>query len=403
MPKDRGAAPAREPVRVARIITRLNVGGPAIQAIALSSRLESAGYHTVLIHGRVGRGERGMDYLVPSRRDFELAYVPALQREVAPASDVAALARLVQLLRRFRPAIVHTHMAKAGSLGRLAAVLYNATAGRNRSARIVHTYHGHVLDGYFGARTVRALTAVERFLGGRSDALLAVSPRVREDLLHTHGIGVPASFRVVPLGLDLAAPAAAGPAERASARRVLELEEDAHVVTFVGRLTAIKRPELFLEAAARVSAADPRARFLVAGGGELDQTLRTQASVLGVAGRMRFLGWQNDLVPIYAASDLLAVTSRNEGTPVALIESMAAGVPGVCFGVGGVPDVITGPELGVVIAEGDVEGLARALGALLHDDAARVRMGAHARAHVLGRYGIDRLVRDIDGLYRQLL
>jgi glycosyltransferase involved in cell wall biosynthesis len=401
--KDAGAPTAPERIRIARIITRLNIGGPAIQAITLSARLESAGYHTMLIHGRVGRGEGEMDYLVPRDRSFEMAYVPALRREIAPAADAVALTRIVHLLRRFRPAIVHTHMAKAGSLGRLAALLYNAGAGREAPARIVHTYHGHVLDGYFGTRAVRALSVIEGFLARRSDTLVAVSPRVRRDLLQIHGIGAESRFRVVPLGFDLTALAAIGPAERAAARATFGLDRDARVVAFVGRLTAIKQPELFLSAAARVSAADPRARFLVAGGGELAEVLRTKASTPGLSDRVRFLGWQKDIVPVYAASDLVAITSRNEGTPVALIESMAAGVPGVCFAVGGVPDVIIGPELGVLIAEGDVDAFADAVRHLLHDDRTRVAIGARARAHVLDRYGVERLVRDVDGLYRQLL
>jgi glycosyltransferase involved in cell wall biosynthesis len=401
--KEGSSSAVPEPVRIARIITRLNIGGPAIQAITLSARLESAGYHTLLIHGRVGRGEGVMDYLVPRDRSFEMAYVPALRREIAPAADAAALVRIVHLLRRFRPAIIHTHLAKAGSLGRVAALLYNASTGRQVPARIVHTYHGHVLEGYFGTWTVRALSAIEGFLGHRSDTLLAVSPRVRRDLLQIHGIGAASRFRVIPLGFDLKALAAIGPRERATARAALGLDRDARVVALVGRLTAIKQPDLFLSAAARVSAADPRARFLVAGGGELDAVLRTKASTLGLSERVRFLGWQKDIVPVYAASDLVAITSRNEGTPVALIESMAAGVPGVCFAVGGVPDVIIGPELGVLIAEGDVDAFAAAVRDLLRDDAARVAMGARARAHVLDRYAVERLVRDIDGLYRQLL
>jgi glycosyltransferase involved in cell wall biosynthesis len=392
-----------EPVRIARITTRLNVGGPAIQAINLSERLESAGYHTLLVHGRLGPGEGDMGYLVPRDRSFDIEYVPALRREIAPAADAAALARVVTLLRRFRPAIVHTHMAKAGSLGRIAALLYNATSGAHPPARIVHTYHGHVLEGYFGAWTVSAFSAVEKFLARRSDALVAVSPVVRHELLEAHRIGTADRFRVVPLGFDLDALAATGPAERSAARAVLNLDHDAHVVAFVGRLTAIKQPDLFLEAAARVAQADPRARFLVAGGGELETALRTKASDLGLANRVRFLGWQRDVAAVYAASDLVAVTSRNEGTPVALIESMAAAVPGVCFSVGGVPDVIAGPELGVLIPAGDVDALAAGIRHLLSDDGARAAIGQRARTYVCERFGIDRLVCNVDELYRELL
>jgi glycosyltransferase involved in cell wall biosynthesis len=171
----------------------------------------------------------------------------------------------------------------------------------------------------------------------------------------------------------------------------------------VGRLTGIKQPALFLDAAARVADADPRARFLIAGGGELEDSLHAQAARLGLADRLRFLGWRRDLTTIYAASDLLALTSRNEGTPVALIESMAAGVPGVCFAVGGVPDVVTGSDLGALVAAGDVGALAAAMRQLLEDSDERAAIGARARAHVLERFGIDRLVQDIDALYRQLM
>ena len=390
------------PVRIARIITRLNIGGPAIQAVNLSERLESAGYHTLLVHGRLGADEGDMSYLVPRDRSFEIEHLPALRREIAP-TDVVALARIVGLLRRFRPAIVHTHMAKAGSVGRVAALLHNATSGRHAPARLVHTYHGHVLEGYFGARTAGAFSAAEQFLARRSDALIAVSTGVRRDLLETHRIGTADRFRVVPLGFDLDRLAAIGPMERRAARDSLGLDPEAHVVAFVGRLAAIKQPELFLAAAARVAQADARARFLIAGGGELAATLRTRSAGLGLADRVRFLGWQRDVAPIYAASDLVALTSRNEGTPVALIESMAAGVPGVSFSVGGVPDVITGPDLGVLVPAGDVEALAAGIGTLLNDDGARASMGERARTFVRERFGIDRLVREIDALYRELL
>lgn len=391
------------PIRIARVIARLNVGGPAIQAITLSERLESAGYHTLLIHGRVGDTEGDMSYLLPRDPGFDIEYVPALRREIAPVADAAAFVRIFRLLCRFRPSIVHTHTAKAGGLGRLAAMLYNATRRRGARARIVHTYHGHVLEGYFGAVTARVMSAAEKLLGRGSDALLAVSPGVRRDLVRVHGIGAADRFRVVPLGFDLRPLAAIGPSARAAARALFGLDPDARVVAFVGRLTAIKQPGLFLEAAARVANTEPRAKFLVAGSGEMDARVRTMASDLGLADRIRFLGWQRDVRPIYAASDLLAITSRNEGTPVALIESMAAGVPGVCFAVGGVPDVITAPELGLLVPSGDVDALATAIGRLLADDAGRAVMGERARASVCGRFSLDRLVGDMDALYLDLL
>ena len=369
----------------------------------MSDRFERAGCHTLLVHGRLGRDEGDMRYLVPPDRRFEIAYVPSLRRDVHPIADLAATARVFALLRRFRPAIVHTHMAKAGTIGRAAALLYNATVPRERRARLVHTYHGHVLDGYFSARAARAFTAMERALGTRTDALIAVSDAVRRDLVERHGVGPAERFRVVPLGLDLSRLAAIGPRERAEARAALGLDGEVRSVAFVGRLTEIKQPQLFVDAAARVAAADRRARFLVAGGGELEAAVRTQIAERGLADRVRWLGWRRDVAAVYAASDLVVVTSRNEGTPVALIEGMAAAVPGVCFDVGGVPDVVSGPDVGVLVPPGDVDALASSVGALLADDPRRIDMGARARASVVDRFGVDRLERDLAALYHELV
>jgi glycosyltransferase involved in cell wall biosynthesis len=391
------------PLRVARIIARLNIGGPAIQAIEMSARLEAHGCHTLLVHGQLGPDEGDMRYLVPANHAFEIAFVPALRRELAPHADAAAVGAIFRLLSRFRPDIVHTHTAKAGAVGRAAALLYNATVGRRAPAQLVHTYHGHVLDGYFSGTTTHAFAAIERTLGRRTDALIAVSPTVRRQLLELHGIGTADRFHVVPLGFDLSSFASIGAADRAAARHQLALDGNAQVAAFVGRLTAIKQPELFVEAADRLARADARAHFLIAGGGELETALRESVAQRGLANRIRFLGWQRDLQPIYAATDVVAITSRNEGTPVALIESMAAGVPGVCFDVGGVRDVISTSDLGVLVPPDDVEAMNRATRALFDDRERREAMGAHARASVTARFAVERLAADLLRLYRDLV
>jgi glycosyltransferase involved in cell wall biosynthesis len=260
-----------------------------------------------------------------------------------------------------------------------------------------------VLEGYFPAWQTRGFTATERALGRRTDALIAVSPAVRRDLLERYRIGTAARFHIVPLGFELSPFASLGPANRLSARAALGLDAGARVAAFVGRLTPIKQPELFIEAAARIASTDPRARFLVAGGGELEAAVRATTADRGLSDRVQFLGWQRDVSAIYAASDVVVVTSRNEGTPVALIEGMAAGVPGVCFAVGGVPDVIVEPDLGALVPEGDVNALAAAIGRLFDDDRRRAEMGARARASVVERFAVNRLVRDLVALYRQLV
>jgi glycosyltransferase involved in cell wall biosynthesis len=388
-------------VRVVRIITRLNVGGPSIQAMALSDRLTAHGFETLLVHGQLDAGEGDMRYLMPAA--VTARHLPSLRRPLAPVHDAIALAQLLDIMRDFRPQIVHTHMAKAGTLGRLAAAIYNRTAGRGRRARVVHTYHGHVLDGYFRAAKTKLFLAVERGLARATDRLVAISPTVRRQLVEDYHIGRADQYALVPLGFDLCAFAAIDDRARSSARGALDLEPAAHVVTTVGRLTAIKQQTLFLDVASRVAGADPSAVFVIAGDGDLRPTLEQQARSLGIADRVRFLGWRRDLPTIYAASDLVLLTSRNEGTPVMLIESLASGVPGVSTDVGGVRDVITSDAVGLTAADGDVSTLAAHVSALLDNPERRRQMGAAGRAFIVERYSLDRLVSDVDRLYQELL
>jgi glycosyltransferase involved in cell wall biosynthesis len=390
----------RSPVRVLRLITRLNIGGPAIQAVTLSDRLTPYGFQTRLVFGRLGEGEGDMRYLLPATVDAQ--EIATLQRRVAPVQDLRALAAVRRIVRDFRPDIVHTHMAKAGMVGRVAAALHNRGAGHRR-IRVVHTYHGHVLEGYFNPLVSRTFLGAERSLARVTDRIVAISPRIRDELSRDLRIGCPEQYRVVPLGFDLSDLAAIDDARRASARRTLTLPASAHVVVTIGRLTAIKQHTLFLETAAIVAQRDPAAVFLIAGDGELRGDLEQRTRALGLADRVRFLGWQRDLATIYGASDVFLLTSRNEGTPVALIESLAAGTPGVSTDVGGVRDVITGDDVGLLAPSGDAAALADGVLRLLGDRGRRQAMGDRGRASVVARYQIDRLVADVAGLYHELL
>ena len=393
--------PPLSPPTIARIITRLNIGGPAIQATRLTSALERHGYHTRLFHGRLGDGEGDMSYLIPAGADT--VYLPRLQRRLSPIDDIRTVFALYAQFRRLRPAIVHTHMAKAGMLGRLAAAAYNLTRGAAPRARVVHTYHGHVLDGYFSPVMTKVFITIERALATVSDAIIAISPAIRDELLNTYRIGRDRQFHVVPLGFDLAPFAAVDAAARAEARRTLDLPPGVPVISTVGRLTAIKQHRLFLDVIRRTTAGHPDVIALIAGGGELQAELEAHAAALGIAGNVRFLGWRRDLATIYGATDVFLLTSRNEGTPVALIEAMATAVPGVSTDVGGVKDVIDSPRVGLLAADGDAAGLADAVLRLLEHPEERSAMGTAARAAVLGRYGFDRLVGDIAKLYGDLL
>jgi glycosyltransferase involved in cell wall biosynthesis len=388
-------------IRVARVITRLNIGGPSIQAIELTARLSQRGAVTRLLHGRLGEGEGDMRYLATA--DAPLAFIAPMQRPIAPLDDLRALVAVYREMRRFQPTIVHTHMAKAGLVGRVAATLYNLTRGSAPRARVIHTYHGHVLEGYFSAWMTWVFVSIERLLAIGTDRIIAIAPAIHHELLEGHRIGRADQYRVVPLGFDLREFAAIDEAARRKARTELQIPEGASVVSTVGRLTAIKHYSLFLEAFARVAGRHPEATALIAGDGELRASLQAQAGALGIAERVRFLGWRRDLSTIYAASDIFLLTSRNEGTPVALIEAMAAGVPGVCTNVGGVKDVVDAPSSGRLAPFGDADALAAHVSELLNDPATRRAVGERARQRVLDRYGIDRLVSDIETLYAELV
>ncbi|HYB93951.1 MAG TPA: glycosyltransferase [Vicinamibacterales bacterium] len=387
--------------RVARVITRLNIGGPSIQATRLTSALEAHGFTTTLLHGRLGEGEGDMSYLIPP--DADARYVSALRRPLAPLDDLRAFLRIYRVLREVQPHIVHTHMAKAGLLARLAATAYNISRGSAPRARIVHTYHGHVLDGYFSPVATKIFITLERLLARLTDRLVAISPAIRSELLQTYRIGRDRQYRVVALGFDLSPFAAVDAAARAAARHSLGLPADAAVVTTVGRLTAIKQHGLFLDTVARVRRSHPNLIAVIAGDGELRAELESKAAALGIDDSVRMLGWRRDLATIYAATDVFLLTSRNEGTPVALIEAMAAGVPGVSTDVGGVTDVIGGADTGRTAPFGDADALARAIEELLADPQRRAAMGAAARARVLAHYDLNRLVADVAALYRDML
>ena len=388
-------------MRVLRLITRLNIGGPSIQAITLSERLTTRGFTTRLVHGSLGDGEGDMRYLLSPSVTVE--QLPSLRRELSPADDYAAYTRVSAILRDFRPHIVHTHMAKAGAIGRAAAAMYNRGVAPGERARVVHTYHGHVLEGYFSAAKTALFVGIERLLARSTDRIVAISPAIRDELLREHHIGRADQYRIVPLGFDLSALSAVDERARATARESLGIPAGAHVVSTVGRLTAIKQHHLFLETARLVANQDPAAIFLIVGDGELRTDLEQTARDFGLAERVRFLGWRRDLPTIYGASDVFLLTSRNEGTPVALIESLAAGVPGVSTDVGGVRDVIDSDAVGLTAQYDDAAGLAAAVTKLVGDPDLRRAMGERGRASVVARYSVDRLVADIDALYRDLL
>ena len=370
------------------MIARLNIGGPAYHVSLLSGRLDPDRYETLLVAGRPGPGEGSFEALA-THYGARLVLLPSLGPEIDPGADLRSLRALGGIVRSFRPQIVHTHTAKAGALGRLAAV--TATAGRR--PLIVHTYHGHVLEGYFGPAVTAGYRAVERGLARYSDRLVGVSEATVDDLVRL-GIASRERFSVIPLGLDL---------DRFLALEPAPAEPDRDTVAlYAGRLVPIKRVDLLIRALATARAAGARLRLVVLGDGELRPELERLAGALGVAPHVSFLGYREDVTPYIADADMAVLSSANEGTPVALIEAAAAARPLVGTRVGGVADVVT-PSTGRLAESGDEGGLAAAMAELAADGALRRGLGAAAREHVRARYGADRLLADVDRLYRELL
>jgi glycosyltransferase involved in cell wall biosynthesis len=375
-----------ERIRILRVIARMNIGGPAYHVALLSARLDPERYETMLVAGQLGPGEGSFEELA-RRYGADLHVLPTLGPEVDPRADLRALIELRRIICRFRPHIVHTHTAKAGALGRTAALL----AGRRRPL-IVHTYHGHVLEGYFGPAVSAGYRTAERVLARFSDRLIAVSQATVDDLVRLR-VAAPERFEVVALGLEL---------DRFLALAPRPAPSGDVVALYAGRLVSIKQVDVLLRAVARARRGGAPLSLVVLGDGALRPDLEQLARALGIASSVTFAGYRTDVLPYLAAADLAVLSSANEGTPVALIEAASSGRPLVGTRVGGVPDVVA-PGTGRLVDPDDEEGLAAALAELAGDEALRLELGARAREHVRTRYACERLLTDVDGLYRRLL
>jgi glycosyltransferase involved in cell wall biosynthesis len=387
-----------EPIRVLRVIARLNMGGPALHVAYLSSGLRSRGYETTLVAGSLALGEESMAS-VAGELGVPVVTVPELHREISPLRDLRAVYHLADLIRRQRPHILHTHTAKAGAIGRLAAML----AGDARPPIVVHTFHGHVLRGYFDPVRSTFFRLLERSLARRTTALVAVSPEVRDDLV---GLGVAPreKFTVIRLGIELDERVGSGRNGLGpETRRVLGVAETRFVVGWIGRMTGVKRTDDVLLAVRGLRERGVDAVLCMVGDGPDRDSVEQRAHDLDIVRHCLFVGYQDEVAPYYAAFDALILPSANEGTPVSAIEALAGGRPVVATRVGGVPDVVRDGVDGFLVEPGDVDAMADRLAELAGDSELRARMGAAGRERVLERYSVERLLDDTDRLYRELL
>ena len=405
-------------MKILRIIARLNVGGPARHVVWLTDAMREGDFETTLVAGTVPDGEEDMSYFA-ARHLVEPLYIPEMSRELS-SKDVISLIKVYRTMLRERPDIVHTHTAKAGTIGRAAAFFYKwltpgTLIGRPRKVRVVHTFHGHVFHSYYGKAKTRLFIIIERALARfATDRIITITDQQFHEINTQVGVGRAEQFAVVPLGIDLAVFADDG-SKRAAFRSELNADEDELLVGFVGRLTEIKNLPLLLKAA-RIffeSSEEQKVRFVIVGDGHLRNRLEGTAKVLGIAERVVFVGNRDDADVVYAGLDVVALTSLNEGTPLSLIEAMAAGRPVISTTVGGVVDLLGDKreehdgfalcERGVSVDSGDAAGFAKGLIYLAKNEKLRFSLAEIGREFVNNIYSKERLIEDIRSLYRKLI
>ena len=382
--KDSAVKPQK--VRVLRIIARMNVGGPAVQVSGLVRGFDPEIFEQKLLTGYCAADEA--DYLEKVAVDVKAIRIDGLGRSVKPRADLTALFAIIKEIHRFKPDVIHTHTAKAGVVGRLASIL-----SRQRSIR-VHTFHGHLLQGYFGPGKTKLVVIIEKFLAFFTHQLLAVGKKVQDDLIAA-GIGNPNKYGVMPPGLQLAEVPS-----RSSARKTLALNDDATYCAFIGRITQIKRPDRFLDVAAEIKSRGINLHFIVAGAGELLAYCQDRAIAENLP--VTFLGWREDIEVVLAAADFVLLTSDNEGTPLSLIQAGMVGIPVVATNVGSTNEIVVTGETGL-LTDLSVDQLANAVTKVATDSDLRAQMGAAGKEYTMARYGVARVVKDHQDLYLRLL
>lgn len=382
--------------KILRVITRLNIGGPAQHAIFLTENLNEGFFESKLIIGSIDSEEGDMSFLA---RDKAVSFteITELQNEASLLSDFKAFLKLYRIIKKEKPNIVHLHLFKARVLGGLAAKLAGVPI-------IIETFHGHVFSEYYGTLKTAIILLIERFIGRFVvDEIIAISNEQKDDLIQ-FGISKPDKTKVINIGLEL---------ERfldveekmGELRKELDLGDECTLIGVIGRLVSIKGHQYFLKAAKDVlnTFGDSSVRFLVIGDGELRKKLESHCREIGIEGSVTFLGWRDDLEPIYADLDVVVLSSLNEGTPVSVIEAMASGKAVVATRVGGVSDLIEDGISGMLVPSKDPISLAQAIIKLLKDPNLRLRLGNEGRKRVYPEYDVSNLVNNMKDFYKELL
>ena len=382
--------------KVLRVITRLNIGGPAIHTILLSELLNKNGYKDILVCGKTSDAEGDMSYLA-EEKDVKLRFVNDLGRDISFLKDIKAFFAIFSIIRKEKPDIVHTHTAKAGTLGRLAAIFAGVPVR-------IHTFHGHIFDGYFSLLKTRIFLHIEKFLAHFTDRLVVVSEAVKAELVNNLKVMKADKAVVIPLGFELDKFIDCE-SKKGDFRRMIKADHDTLLVGIVGRLVPIKNHKMFLDVVIKIKekARHIKAKFLIIGDGELRGVLEEYVKDKNLSKIVEFTGWIKDLSAVYADLDVVCLTSLNEGTPVSLIEAMASGRAVVATDVGGVKDLITNGVSGILSRSGDVDGFSDKLIGLMKDPEKRKQLGMYGKSAVMEKYSKERLLADIKKLYQQCL
>ena len=391
--------------KVLRILNRLTIGGPLLNATYLT-RYMAPEFETLLVVGQRESHEKDASFLT-DRLGIQPVYIPEMERSVNPFRDYTAYRKIKKLIKDFRPDVVHTHAAKPGAIGRMAAASLGVPA-------VVHTYHGHVFHSYFHPLKTKAFLQIERYLARRSDAIIAISEQQHKELTQDYRIAPPEKFHIIPLGLDLDRFQEGKEEKRKTFRAAYGLAPGTVVITIIGRMVPVKNHNLFLEGIRylKASSRQPVKAFIV-GDGDTRAATEQQATALGLSystekdsvheGDLVFTSWRTDTDLIVAGSDIIALTSLNEGTPVSLIEAHAAARPVVSTRVGGIEAIVEEGVTGLLSEVSDTEGFCRNLLRLTESEETRLAFGERAAARVVNKYSYQRLVGDMKKLYYALL
>jgi len=373
-----------ERIKVMQIIARMNVGGPAVIVAELMRGIDSSRFEQILITGYCDDTEA--DFLDEVATDIKATRIAGLGRSVSPIADFTAFLGLIKTIKTFKPDVIHTHTAKAGVLGRLASII----AGRG--AVRIHTFHGHLLHGYFAGWKTKLVVLIEKFFAKRTHHLIAIGTEVKRELIAA-GIGTANQYSVFFPGLP-----EPHTVSKTEIRKNLELDPTAIYCTFVGRLTQIKRPDRLLDVAAAMVKREVPIHFLVAGEGELFESSKARAAAEKLP--VTFLGWRKDIDDLFAASDIAILSSDNEGIPLTLIQAAQAGLPILAPAVGSISDIVENDKTGFLTSP-QPGAMASALSALATDEALRNRLGAAGKIHAHEFFSLERMLRDHTEIYNR--